>query len=77
MSGLQLRGDTAANWTAANPVLAAREIALTLNGIGQTVAVRFGDGTTAWTALANFRRTARGLREYSSRMSRGFPTWPS
>ena len=54
MSGLQLRGDTAANWTTANPVLAAREIALTLNGIGQTVAVRFGDGTTAWTALANF-----------------------
>lgn len=44
---LQLRGDTAANWAAANPVLADREIAVETD----TRQFKMGDGVTAWTAL--------------------------
>lgn len=45
---VQLRGDTAANWTSANPVLAAREFALETD----TSKYKIGDGTTAWNSLA-------------------------
>jgi hypothetical protein len=45
---IQLRGDTAAAWTAANPVLAAREPAIETD-TGKT---KYGDGVTAWTSLA-------------------------
>lgn len=41
------RGDTAANWTAANPVLAVRELGLETD----TRKIKIGDGTTAWNAL--------------------------
>lgn len=44
---LQLRGDTAAAWTSANPVLAERELALETD----TGQFKVGDGTTVWTAL--------------------------
>jgi hypothetical protein len=45
---IQIRGGTASAWTTANPVLAAREIALETD----TRKLKFGDGTTAWNALA-------------------------
>jgi hypothetical protein len=45
---VQLRGDTAANWTSANPVLAAREFAIETD----TNKYKIGDGTTAWNSLA-------------------------
>jgi hypothetical protein len=45
---IQVRRDTAANWTSTNPVLAAGEIGLETN----TRKTKFGDGTTAWTSLA-------------------------
>lgn len=45
---IQLRGDTAANWTSANPTLAAREIGIETN-TGKT---KVGDGVTAWSSLA-------------------------
>jgi hypothetical protein len=45
---IQLRGDTAANWTTANPVLAAREMGIETD----TKKFKFGNGTTAWTSLA-------------------------
>lgn len=45
---IQQRGDTAANWTAADPVLADREVGWETD-TGQQ---KLGDGTTAWTALA-------------------------
>jgi hypothetical protein len=45
---IQVRRDTAANWTSVNPVLAAGEIGLETN----TRKTKFGDGTTAWTSLA-------------------------
>lgn len=50
------RGDTAANWTAANPVLATREFAIETD----TRKVKFGDGTTAWAGLAYLTSAAAG-----------------
>ena len=44
---IQYRRDTAANWTAANPTLAAGEPGLETD----TKKRKIGDGTTAWTAL--------------------------
>jgi len=44
---IQLRRDTAANWTAANPTLAAGEVGVETD----TLRVKVGDGATAWTAL--------------------------
>ena len=45
---LKLRGDTAANWTAANPVLALNEPGIETD----TRKLKYGDGATAWTTLA-------------------------
>jgi hypothetical protein len=45
---IQLRNDTAANWTSANPVLALGEV-----GVERvTDQFKIGDGTTAWNSLA-------------------------
>ena len=46
-SRLQQRRDTAANWSANNPTLAAGEIGITTD----TKLVKIGDGTTAWNSL--------------------------
>ena len=49
---IQIRRDTAANWTAANPVLAQGEIGIELDGLGtSTVLQKIGDGVTAWNDL--------------------------
>jgi hypothetical protein len=45
---IQLRRDTAANWTSANPTLASGEFGLETD----TDQFKVGDGTTAWTSLA-------------------------
>ena len=47
-SRLQNRRDTAANWTANNPTLAAGEIGLETD----TAKFKMGNGSTAWTSLA-------------------------
>jgi hypothetical protein len=47
-SRLQNRRDTAANWTANNPTLAAGEIGLETD----TAKYKMGDGSTAWNSLA-------------------------
>jgi len=45
---IQLRNDTAANWTSANPVLALGEV-----GVERvTGQFKIGNGTTAWNSLA-------------------------
>lgn len=44
---IKVRGDTATNWTNANPVLLVREIGLETD----TKYFKFGDGTTAWNSL--------------------------
>jgi hypothetical protein len=46
---IKLRSDIAANWAAANPILAAGEIGLVIEGALRRAKV--GDGTTAWNAL--------------------------
>jgi hypothetical protein len=45
---IQIRRGTAAEWTAANPVLAAGELGLETDG----PSFKIGDGATAWTTLA-------------------------
>jgi len=45
---IQLRNGTAAQWTAANPTLAAGEVGIE----SDTKKQKFGDGTTAWNSLA-------------------------
>ena len=44
---IQLRRDTAANWTSANPILASGEFGLETD----TDQFKVGDGTAAWTSL--------------------------
>ena len=44
---IQLRRDTAANWTSNNPILAAGEIGVETD----TDKTKIGDGTTSWTSL--------------------------
>lgn len=45
---IQLRNDTAANWTSANPTLAVGEIGIETD----TKKFKIGDGGTAWNSLA-------------------------
>ena len=47
-TNIQLRRDTAANWTANNPVLAVAEIGLETD----TNSFKVGDGVTAWSTLS-------------------------
>jgi hypothetical protein len=47
---IQIRRDTAANWSAANPILGQGEFGINLN----TFQFKIGDGTTAWNSLAYF-----------------------
>ena len=44
---IQIRRDTAANWTSANPILAQGE----LGAETDTSKIKIGDGTTAWSSL--------------------------
>ena len=46
---IQLRRDTAANWTSVNPVLAQGEIGVEF---GSPAKFKIGDGSTAWSGLA-------------------------
>jgi hypothetical protein len=46
---IQVRRDTAANWSSKNPVLVAGEIAFETD----TKKVKIGDGTTAWNSLSD------------------------
>jgi len=49
---IQIRRDTAANWTAANPILAQGERGLETDGLGTaTVKEKIGDGVKAWNDL--------------------------
>lgn len=47
---MQLRRDTAANWTAANPVLAEGEIGFEIN----TNKMKIGNGIATWNELVYF-----------------------
>jgi len=45
---IQLRRDTAANWTSANPTLAQGELGVETD----TSKIKVGDGSTAWSSLS-------------------------
>lgn len=45
---IQLRRDTAANWTSANPILSAGELGLETD----TGRMKVGDGASSWAVLA-------------------------
>ena len=47
---IQLRRDTAANWTSTNPILAQGEVGFETN----TRKLKVGDGTTAWNSLSYY-----------------------
>ena len=47
---IQIRRDTASNWTSANPTLAQGELGIETD----TLKVKAGDGTTAWTSASYF-----------------------
>ena len=47
MAKIQMRRDTAANWTSANPTLSAGEIGVELD----TNKLKVGNGTNNWTSL--------------------------
>jgi len=51
---IQLRRATAAQWTTANTVLAQGELALETD----TLKIKIGDGSTAWTSLAYYQTTS-------------------
>ena len=53
---LQLRADTAANWTAANPTLLANEVGLETD----TKKLKVGNGSAAWNSLAYFPSIVSG-----------------
>lgn len=61
-SQIQVRRDTAANWTSANPVLAAGE----MGWESDTDKLKFGDGATAWNALAYFAGSGSGVTDVTS-----------
>lgn len=48
LANIQVRRDTAANWTSANPTLAAGEPGLETD----TGKLKIGNGTSAWASLA-------------------------
>jgi hypothetical protein len=53
---LQVRRDTAANWTSANPILSAGEIGFETD----TGKFKMGNGATAWASLVHFEAGAGG-----------------
>ena len=50
---IQIRRDSASDWTSANPTLASGELGYETD----TGKLKFGDGTTAWTSLAYYTTT--------------------
>lgn len=53
---IQIRRDTAANWTAANPILAQGEMGYETDN----KKIKFGDGVNAWNTLAYFTLDSGG-----------------
>ena len=49
---IQLRNDSATNWTTANPVLLEGEIGIEIDSARNRI--KIGDGTTAWNDLPYF-----------------------
>ena len=70
---IQMRRDTAANWTSNNPTLANGEWGLETDG---TQKYKIGDGTTAWTSLG-YSSLPSGTAPLDSPALIGTPTAPT
>lgn len=68
---IQLRHDTAANWTAANPVLDVGEFGVEED----TTLFKTGDGVTAWNDLA-YANTGDGTGGVGPKGDKGDPGAP-
>ena len=55
---LQLRGGTAAEWTSANPILAAREVCIETD----TNKIKIGDGINRWASLPYMTQGTPGAK---------------
>ena len=69
---IQLRRDTASNWTSANPTLAAGEFAIETD----TDKYKIGDGSTAWTSLG-YSSLPSGTATLASPTFTGVPAGPT
>ena len=69
---IQLRRDTASNWTSANPTLAAGEFAIETD----TDKYKIGDGSTAWTSLG-YSSLPSGTAPLASPTFTGVPAAPT
>jgi len=59
---IQLRRGSAAEWTSANPVLAAGEVGLELD----TTKIKIGDGSLSWNSLSYFSSGSAGSSNYTA-----------
>ena len=69
---IQLRRDTAANWTSNNPTPAAGELCIETD----TDYYKIGDGATAWTSLG-YSSLPSGSAPLASTAFTGTPTAPT
>ncbi len=69
---IQLRRDTASNWTSADPTLAAGEFAIETD----TDKYKIGDGSTAWTSLG-YSSLPSGSATLASPTFTGVPAAPT
>lgn len=67
---IQMRRDTATNWTSTNPTLAAGEFGLETN----TGYTKIGDGSTAWTSLPYTH--SRFIDAWSQQPTSGYDIYP-
>ena len=75
---IQLRRDTAANWTSSNPVLRAGEFGIETD----TLKFKIGNGSSTWTQIANYANVtdanlSSSLNDYILLADQGTPGGPA
>jgi len=78
MVRIQLRRDTAANWTSSNPVLRAGEVGIETD----TLKFKIGNGTSTWTQITGYANVTpssltSSLSEYIESGDLGQPSGPA
>ena len=75
---IQLRRDTAANWTSSNPVLRAGELGIETD----TLKFKIGNGSSTWTQITNYANVtttglSNSLSDYILAATKGTPGGPA
>jgi hypothetical protein len=75
---IQLRRDTAANWTSSNPVLRAGELGIETD----TLKFKIGNGSSTWTQITNYANVtstglSNSLNDYILAADQGTPGGPA